>query len=147
MTTQTIGHISKASGTPIETIRFYERERLIPQAPRTDAGYRMYNEDTTKRLRFITRAKALGFTLAEIREILNLQDNPASNRTGRAEVKAITEKKLVDIERRITDLKRMQAVLNQLAGQCTGRGSVTHCPIIESLSGIEDCTHPEHQHD
>lgn len=146
MSTQTIGHISKASGTPIETIRFYEREGLIPEAPRTAAGYRLYNEDTTRRLRFITRAKALGFTLAEIREILNLQDNPASNRTGRAEVKAITEKKLADIERRIDDLRRMQKVLNKLAGECSGRGGVTHCPIIESLSGVDDYTHAEHGH-
>ncbi len=144
MNTQTIGNISKASGTPVETIRFYEREGLLPEAPRTAAGYRLYDESATGRLRFITRAKALGFTLAEIREILNLQDNPASNRTGRKEVKALTEKKLADIQRRIDDLQRMQKVLSNLASECSGRGGVTHCPIIETLSGLEDCTHPEH---
>ena len=147
MSSLTIGNISKASGTPIETIRFYEREGLLPEAPRTAAGYRLYDDTATKRLRFITRAKSLGFTLAEIREILNLQDSPASNRQGRAEVKAITENKLADIERRIDDLQRMQKVLADLAGECSGRGGVTHCPIIETLSGIEDCSHPEHGHD
>lgn len=145
MNTQTIGQVAKNSGTPIETIRFYEREGLLPPAPRTASGYRLYDDAAAKRLRFISRAKALGFTLAEIREILTLQDNPASNRTGRAEVKAITEKKLADIERRIADLQRMQAVLSNLAGECSGRGGVTHCPIIETLSGIEDCEHAEHQ--
>lgn len=144
MRTQTIGQISKASGTPIETIRFYEREGLLPPAPRTAAGYRLYNQDTAQRLRFISRAKALGFTLAEIREILGLQDSPVSNRSGRKEVKALTENKLVDIERRIADLQRMHQVLTHLASECSGRGGVTHCPIIESLSGIEDCDHPEH---
>lgn len=144
MSMQTIGKIAKDSGTPIETIRFYEREGLLPEAPRTESGYRLYDQGTTRRLRFISRAKALGFTLAEIREILNLQDHPASNRTGRAEVKALTEKKLTDIEQRITDLQRMQQVLSKLAGECSGRGGVSHCPIIETLSGVEDCTHPEH---
>lgn len=145
MSTQTIGQVAKTSGTPIETIRFYEREGLLPEAPRTASGYRLYDADAAKRLRFISRAKALGFTLAEIREILALQDNPTSGRTGRAEVKAITEKKLTDIERRITDLQRMRAVLSNLASECSGKGGVTHCPIIETLSGIEDCTHPEHR--
>lgn len=144
MNNQTIGQIASVSGTPIETIRFYEREGLLPQAPRTAAGYRLYDDGASKRLRFISRAKALGFTLAEIREILNLQDNPASNRTGRKEVKALTERKLADIERRIADLQRMQQVLSNLAGECSGRGGVSHCPIIETLSGIEDCTSPEH---
>ena len=144
MNTQTIGQVATASGTPIETIRFYEREGLLPAAPRTAAGYRLYDNAATKRLRFISRAKALGFTLAEIRDILNLQDNPTSNRTGRAEVKALTEKKLADIEQRITDLQRMQKVLKNLAGECSGRGGVTHCPIIETLSGIENCNNSDH---
>lgn len=143
MTILTIGKISKDSGTPIETIRFYEREGLLPEAPRTESGYRLYDDAAPKRLRFISRAKALGFTLAEIREILNLQDSPASNRAGRSEVKAITERKLEDIERKIADLQRMQAVLSKLASECSGRGGTAHCPIIETLSGIEDCTHQE----
>ncbi len=145
MPAQTIGHVAKASGTPIETIRFYEREGLLPEAPRTMSGYRLYDESTVKRLRFIARAKALGFTLAEIRDLLALQDNPASNKTGRAEVKAITERKLDDIEHKIADLQRMQKVLSHLAHECSGKGGVAHCPIIETLSGIEDCTHPEHR--
>ncbi len=144
MTTLTIGKISKDSGTPIETIRFYEREGLLPEAPRTESGYRLYDETAPKRLRFISRAKALGFTLAEIREILKLQDSPVSNRAGRAEVKAITEHKLEDIERKIADLQRMRKVLSRLSGECSGKGGITHCPIIETLSGIEDCSDPEH---
>lgn len=147
MTTLTIGKVSKQSGTPIETIRFYEREGLLPEAARTESGYRLYDRDAAKRLRFISRAKSLGFTLAEIREILNLQDNPASSRTGRSQVKAITERKLEDIERKIADLQRMQGVLSHLANECSGKGGVTHCPIIETLSGIEDCTHPEHSNE
>lgn len=144
MSTQTIGKLAKASNTPIETIRFYEREGLLPAAPRTESGYRLYDKTAASRLRFISRAKALGFTLAEIRELLALQDNPASGRTGRAEVKSLTERKLADIESRITDLQRMQKVLSHLAHECSGKGGVTHCPIIETLSGIEDCLDPQH---
>ena len=144
MTTQTIGKLAKASGTPIETIRFYEREGLLPAAPRTESGYRLYDKDAAKRLRFIARAKTLGFTLAEIRELLALQDHPSASRSGRAEVKAITQHKLEDIEKRIADLKRMQQVLTHLAEECSGKGGVTHCPIIETLSGIEDCLDPQH---
>ncbi len=144
MSTVTIGKVSKESGTPIETIRFYEREGLLPEAARTESGYRLYDKDAAKRLRFISRAKSLGFTLAEIREILNLQDSPASNRAGRSEVKAITERKLADIERKIADLQRMQNVLSHLSQECSGKGGVTHCPIIETLTGIDNCTHTDH---
>lgn len=144
MPTNTIGKLSKASGTPIETIRFYEREGLLPPAPRTESGYRLYDKDAAKRLRFIARAKALGFTLAEIRDLLALQDNPAANRSGRSQVKALTQRKLEDIESRIADLQRMQKVLTHLAHECSGKGGVTHCPIIETLSGIEDCLDPQH---
>ncbi len=156
---QTIGQIARSSGISIETIRFYEQERLLPKTPRTAAGYRLYDQHAVNRLRFISRAKTLGFTLTEIREILNLQDSPDSSHQGRAEIKAITEKRLLDIAQRIADLQRMQTVLTKLSSECSGHGSAIHCPIVETLSGMHDshlkahhdkhhdAQHEEHHHD
>lgn len=129
----TIGRLARAAGVGVETIRFYEREGLLPEPARTASGYRQYPLDTVDRLAFIRRAKHLGFSLGEIRELLAL----AHAKGERARVKAITEHKLAGIERRIEELTRMRAALAELNRQCSGHGPVEGCPIIEALSDEE----------
>jgi len=124
-----IGRLAKSSGVGVETIRFYEREGLLEAPARTASGYRQYTPDAIARLGFIRRAKQLGFSLGEIRELLSL----ASADGDRAQVKALTEHKLVEIEQRIEELRRMRAALAELNHQCSGHGPVEGCPIIESL--------------
>ncbi|HSH42460.1 MAG TPA: MerR family DNA-binding protein [Arenicellales bacterium] len=131
MATLTRGQLARICGVGPETIRFYERRGLLPEAPRSSAGYRRFGEDSVKRLRFIRRAKSLGFSLPEISELLALQDEPGGDR---ARVKQITESKLREIEAKISDLESMRAALSELAEQCSGHGPVSGCPIIETLA-------------
>jgi len=131
MTTLSIGQLAKATNVGIEAIRFYEKRGLVPPPERSPSGYRRFPQHTVDRLRFIRRAKHLGFTLEEISELLNLHDDPKSDR---ANVKSMTETKLVHIERKLADLERMREVLSSLSAECSGHGPVSGCPIIEALS-------------
>jgi len=130
----TIGRVAKQADVGIDTIRFYERRGLLPEPQRTESGYRLYPPATVTRLHFIRRAKALGFSLDEIVTLLALQDTGGP----KSEVKAITHRKLEQIEAKITDLARMRDVLRDLDRDCSGAGDVRGCPIIETLSGQPD---------
>lgn len=130
----TIGRLAKAAGVGVETIRFYEREGLLEPPRRTASGYRLYPPEITERLSFIRRAKALGFSLAEIQELLHLA-NPTDDR---ARVKALADHKLAEIDLRIEELQRMRQALSELTRQCSGHGPVEGCPIIEALNDDED---------
>lgn len=130
MKTMTRGQLATLCDVGPETIRFYERRGLLPEAPRSSGGYRRFGPDAVSRLVFIKRAKALGFSLPEIAELLHLHDDPGGER---ARVKQITESKLREIEDKIADLERMRAVLSDLAHQCSGRGAIRGCPIIDAL--------------
>jgi MerR family mercuric resistance operon transcriptional regulator len=129
-TALTIGEIAKQADVGVETIRFYEREGLLRQPPRTRSGYRQYSPDTIRRVRFIRRAKELGFTLKEISELLSLRVD--TDRTC-AEVRTIAQTKINDIEGKIGELQRIAAVLNRLARACRGRGPTSTCPILDML--------------
>lgn len=131
--TFTIGRLAEHAGVGIDTIRFYERKGLLPQPQRTASGYRLYNQSSISRIRFVRRAKELGFSLDEIQNLLKLQDNSGP----KAEVKAITRRKLEQIDEKISDLNRMRSVLQTLDAECSGKGSVSGCPIIEAMT-IED---------
>lgn len=126
----TISRIAKGAGIGIETVRFYEREGLIDPPARTPANYRIYPQSDMLRLRFIKRAKKLGFTLKEIKELLSLQLDPQATK---AEVKQQTEAKIADIECKIQDLTRMKEVLESLDACCSGQGSTSDCPILDAL--------------
>ncbi|MGI9301407.1 MAG: MerR family transcriptional regulator [Gammaproteobacteria bacterium] len=126
----TIGRLAKAANVGVETIRFYEREGLLPPAPRSASGYRVFSDADVRRLRFIRRGKDLGFTLQEINELLALQEGGGR----RDAVKALTERKVHDIEAKIRDLEQIKDVLAGLSRRCSGRGPVKGCPIIEALS-------------
>ena len=127
----TIGQVAKKTGTGIETIRFYERKGLIDEPPRKQSGYRQYDTSVVDRLLFIQQAKMLGFTLAEIQELLSLKVSPD---TTSREIKKIAEVKLADIETRVKMLRRMQRTLKKLVEKCPGHGPVDHCPILEALT-------------
>ena len=126
----TIGQLARRADVGVETVRFYEREGLLEEPARRPSGYRQYDEIVVDRLRFIRRAKQLGFTLKEIKELLSLQIDPA---TTCADVKSRAEAKLDDIVAKIRSLQRMKRALVKLTKACGGRGAVSECPILEAL--------------
>jgi MerR family mercuric resistance operon transcriptional regulator len=130
----TIGHLGKESGVNLETVRYYERRGLLPKPPRSASGYRLFPADTARRLRFIQRAKELGFSLREIRELLSLRASPSKTS---AEIRTRAETKIADIEAKIRTLESMKKTLRKLTKSCAGCEPIAHCPILESL-GKED---------
>ena len=114
----------------VETMRFYERQGLIEEPPRSASGYREYPEAIVSRIRFIRRAKELGFTLKEIKELLSLRLDPT---TTCADVRSRAETKIADIEARIRSLRKMKKALVRLTVACSGRGTTSECPILEAL--------------
>jgi len=130
----TIGQLAQRSGIGIETVRFYERKGLVEEPPRTDSGYRQYPEDVVARIRFIRRAKELGFKLKEISELLSLRVDPD---TKCADVKKQTELKIADVEEKIRVLQGIMTALKKLAASCVGTGPTSECPILEALDGQE----------
>ncbi|MGH7467267.1 MAG: MerR family DNA-binding protein [Longimicrobiales bacterium] len=127
----TVGALARAAGVGVQTIRFYERQGLLEEAPRSSSGYRWFGEDAVNRLRFVRRAQELGFTLREIRELIALQEDQLADC---ADVDRAAAGKLDDINRRIADLQRMKGALEDLMQSCTRRGPVAHCAIIECLA-------------
>lgn len=136
----TIGKLAKLTGLSAETIRFYERQDLIEPPVRADSNYRIYPEEEVVRLRFIRRAKNLGFTLSEIRELLNLRHDP---RATKADVKQRTLAKIEDVTRKIDDLARIRGALARLAACCDGKGPLEECPILQALDNEDagSCGH------
>ncbi|GLQ94013.1 heavy metal-responsive transcriptional regulator [Dyella acidisoli] len=130
----TIGTVAKRAGVPIDTIRYYEREGLLPEPLRRASGYRSYNETAVSRLRFIRRAKELGFTLEEIRDLLALSSD---RRGGVKAVRKRAEQRLASIETRIAELMRIRKGLQQLIQACPGHGDPEHCPILRALADEE----------
>jgi len=124
-----IGQLAKRAGVAIDTVRYYERNNLLSPAGRLASGYRRYGEAELKRLRFIRRAKALGFTLEDIRSLLSL-----SEQRNVAKVKHAAEAKLADVEQRIEELQRIQTGLRTLIKACPGHGRAEACPILNALN-------------
>lgn len=130
----TIGTVAKRAGVAIDTIRYYEREGLLPEPLRRASGYRSYDETAVRRLRFIRRAKELGFTLEEIRDLLAL----SSNRSGGVKaVRKRAEQRLASIDARIDELMRIRNGLQQLIEACPGHGDPQTCPILRALADEE----------
>ncbi|WP_337865546.1 heavy metal-responsive transcriptional regulator [Ignavibacterium sp.] len=127
-----IGALAKEAGLNIETIRYYEKMNLLPKPRRKqDSNYRIYDEDDLKRLIFIKRAKELGFTLKEIKELFDLR---IDSRAKCGDVKHLTEHKLKDVDNRINDLKKIRNVFVKLINQCVNEEvSSDDCPILESI--------------
>lgn len=128
----TIGQVAHRSGVGIETVRFYEREGLLAKPERSVSGYRQFDEGVIVRLQFIHRAKELGFTLNEIRELLSLRVDPD---TSCEDVRARAEVKISDIEEKIRTLQRMKKALVRLTQECCEIGGGSACPILDALDG------------
>ena len=126
-----IGQASARSGVSAKMVRHYESLGLLPAVHRTDAGYRQYGEKEVHTLRFIHRARTLGFSMAEIAELLKLWQN---KRRASADVKRIALAHVADLERRIAEMEAMRQTLQQLAHCCQGN-SRPDCPILTELSG------------
>ncbi len=122
--------LAKATGCNLETIRYYEQIGIMPDPPRTARGFRVYGEEHVRRLRFVMRMRELGFSLNEVRGLLTLVDGGTQTC---AEVHERTLAHLSDVRARITDLKRIESVLEETAAKCSGE-DVPECPVLDALS-------------
>lgn len=131
----TIGKLAKAAGIGIETVRFYEREGLIEQPERVvGSGYRQYPSEVVQRITFIKRAKELGFSLKEIKELLLLR---ARTKSKCVSVKRKAEEKIADVDQKISDLTEIKRALLQLVSTCNAEAPTTECPILEAFEEKE----------
>src|SRR5215469_7906949 len=125
-----IGEVAERGGVNLQTIRYYEREGLLLEPPRLASGYRMFPESAVRRVRFIKRAQELGFSLAEIRELLSLWED---SEAGAQQMRERTRAKVANIEEKIHPLQAMRDALNALAESCPGCGPLSECPILDAL--------------
>jgi len=132
MTSFTIGEVARRAEVGVDTVRHYERLGLLPPPARRLSGYRQYADADVRRLRFIRRAKALGFSLEDIRSLLELS---ADGDRGVRGVHARAQARLDDIEARIAELQRMRRGLKKLVDACPGDGRLDGCPILAALGG------------
>lgn len=128
--TLTTGEAADQAEVNVQTVRYYERRGLIPEPPRTSGGFRQYSPDHVARIRFIKRAQELGFTLEEAGELLQLRATPDADR---ADVRSVAQEKRDEVRRKIDDLQRMLATLDDLIDACEGHGSTDACPILHAL--------------
>ena len=126
----TIGRLAKEVGVNIQTVRYYERRRLLTAAERKPSGYRLYGEEALKRLRFIKNAQALGFTLHEIGDLLSLRVSSIA-RCGTVQVKA--QAKLRQVEAKVHDLRALARALRNLIRACQAEQPTDRCPILKSM--------------
>jgi len=130
-----IGRLAAQANVSVDTVRYYERAELLPSPSRTASGYRTYPAVTVERLRFIRRAKDLGFSLDEIRDLLALSDQRG---TGVSEIREIAARRLADVETRLMELSRLRDGLKQLVDACPGHGDPGVCPIVSAFKEARD---------
>ena len=121
--------MARATGCNLETIRYYETVGIMPDPPRSAKGYRSYDETHVRRLKFVMRSRDLGFSLEEIRELMGLVDNRTQTC---AEVQAVAESHLKDVQAKIAYLARIERVLSETFARCTG-DAVPDCAVIDAL--------------
>ncbi len=125
-----IGDVAERAGVNLQTIRYYERQGLLPRPPRLASGYRVFPHAAVRQVRFIKRAQELGFSLAEIRDLLSLR---ASEEAGAHEVRQRARAKIAVIEEKVRSLLAMKDALAALADRCPGCGPLRDCPILDAL--------------
>ena len=130
-----IGRLAANANVSVDTVRYYERAQLLPTPTRTTSGYRTYPASTVERLQFIRRAKDLGFSLDEIRDLLALSDQRG---TGVSEIWEIAARRLADVETRLAELSRLRDGLKQLVDACPGHGDPGACPIVSAFKDARD---------
>ena len=131
----TIGEVAKQAHVRIETLRYYERTGLVASPPRSASNYRLYPQETVRRVQFIKRAQGLGFSLKEITELLVLRSTPE---TPCADIRQRAFDKITTIEEKIRTLNAMKYALTKLIEACSGQGEITDCPILAALATEED---------
>lgn len=141
-----IGELAKHCDVKADTLRFYEKHGLLAPSMRTDSGYRMYSETDAERLRFILRAKAVGFTLKEITELLSIELDKSN--WACADVKGMVDSKLVQVEAKLSELNQFRESLKRLSDACCGGPeSAEHCSILEALESSNNRSEgSEHRH-
>ncbi len=130
-----IGELAKRCEVSTDTLRFYEKNKLISPAGRSESGYRLYDEENQKQVQFILKSKSLGLSLDEIRELLDIKLEATEHSC--AEVKSITSAKLALIDEKIHDLTRIRRALKKINDACCGHvdDDASHCSILEALAG------------
>ncbi len=132
-----IGILAAKTDTSVETLRYYEAEGLIPEPPRSDSGYRLYATGDVRRVIFIRRARDMGFSLKETRELLSLQLDKEAATCG--QVKMLAHRKLALIDEKILELNKMRAALQQVTQACAGgKASAVHCTILGALESYSE---------
>ncbi|WP_392384887.1 Zn(2+)-responsive transcriptional regulator [Marinomonas primoryensis] len=140
-----IGELARICDINSDTLRFYEKNALLTPSSRSESGYHLYTEKDKDTLQFILRAKGVGFTLADIRELLSIEVNKADNAC--ADVKVLVDTKRYDVEKKIAELIRFQTSLKRLSDACCGGAeSAEHCTILEALESNTDDIRHEHHH-
>jgi len=129
------GELAKQAGVNVESLRFYEREGLLPEPPRRASGYRRYPPEAVARVRFIKRAQELGFSLKEIRELLAIGTDPDGTCQ---EVKEHVNVRMASVQQKILDLQHIEAALRDLAEQCPTNTPSDQCPILHSLEFVSE---------
>jgi len=125
-----IGKLSEEAGISVQTVRYYERRGLLPEPIRTESGYRSYSREALQHLRFILTAKGLGFTLSEIRELIDLRVDPT---TTAEDVRTRARQKIQTTQAKIADLHRLLDGLERLVAECEGGRSPHKCALMHSL--------------
>jgi Cd(II)/Pb(II)-responsive transcriptional regulator len=139
-----IGELAKIAHCTTETIRFYEKERLLPEAERTEANYRSYTAKHVERLRFIRNCRALDMTHDEIRALLRLTDAPANGCGG---INTLIDEHIAHVDTRIEELMQLKAQLTTLRDQCHGEHPVEDCGIVHGLTDMDVAVpRPRHTH-
>jgi Hg(II)-responsive transcriptional regulator len=133
-----IGELARAAGVNIQTLRYYERRRLLRPPERALNGYRRYGAESVQVVRFVKRAQALGFSLRQVKELLALR---VDSRRTCGDVRSRAAAKLADIEQKIKGLRAMERTLKRFIAACSGRGPTSECPILEALGDMK--TTPE----
>jgi DNA-binding transcriptional MerR regulator len=132
----TIGHVARSAGCTVQAVRYYEQAGLLPRPERSNGNQRLYGNAEIRRLIFIRHARELGFTLDAIRDLLSLSDSPEQSCEA---ADAIARAQLVEVERRIENLKALKIELRRMVAQCSG-GRISDCRVIEVLSDHAKCT-------
>lgn len=126
------GDLARLTGCNLETIRYYETIGVMPEPPRSSKNYRVYDDTHVTRLRFVMRARELGFTLDEVRDLLAMVDG---GQQTCGEVQALATAHLATVRTKIADLRRIEHVLSSTVAQCTG-DDVPECPVIDALTEV-----------
>lgn len=132
ITTYKIGQVAKRANVNKETVRYYEKRGLIPKPDRRRSGYRIFTQRHIDQIKFIKRAQQLGFTLSEIKELLELR---VDEETSCSEIKKEAQEKYQDVTQKINDLRQIQDTLVDLIDSCSEGGPVDDCPILNALEG------------